>query len=155
MPTFCSLRGTAKLYLLFLVGFLPFVPVRERMLCAVLLHEHEARLLAQRLVWVGWLAAVCSPERLLGLLTGLMEHPAFVLHLQRRGMAVSFWTANTEVRCACVCYMMLILLDRSTLSAYAALALGPSSLTIPRKLCIDFSCDCDCLGAQESIRLSV
>ena len=98
IPTFCSLRQTMTLYLFFLVGLLPFVPIDSSLLATVLLREQWLEVFVNQdhafpLNWI-----LKTMHRLGGFrfFTWLIEHPSFVRHLRARGMAVAFWTANSK-----------------------------------------------------------
>jgi len=97
VPTFCSLAQTAFLYLFFLLGLLPFVPIDSTLMATVLIREEWLELFLRRkhsfpLNVFLKILALGGPQ----MFSRLIEHPTFVMHLHRRGMRVVFWTCNDE-----------------------------------------------------------
>lgn len=102
VPTFMSLQATALLYVSFLVGLLPFVPLNNSscgvLLCTVLLREEWFNAFINSNFDSGFLRITMKILAMLGpnFFTWAIEHPMFIAHLTKRGINVCFWTVNTE-----------------------------------------------------------
>ena len=103
VPTFFSLTKTVQLYLFFIFGLLPFLPISNEshgvMLCSVLLKKEWFDKLMEK---DGKGAISLFFLRAFNLILGFRffvyacEHPSFVRHLITRGIRVCFWTVNDD-----------------------------------------------------------